>query len=87
MLQRLRADSGSEHLRSSLQCFELERVAQGRLGRSYDPAIGSISARKACVSGICKLASALDLDVERCALEYIDIAPLSCNNLAEDAAA
>ena len=80
MLKRLRAESDSDHLRSAFQCFDLKRVVAGRLDRRHDPALGG-SARRACISGIRKLASALRMDVGRCELEYLDVAAELCASL------
>ena len=51
MLERLRAESDSDHLRSSFQAFDLPRILEARLDRPVDPAIGVNNVRRSCIRG------------------------------------
>ena len=79
MLERLRAESDSDLLRSSFQAFDLPRILEARLDRPVDPAIGVNHVRRDCIRGIRKLAEAVGVDTDICAIEYyVDVAPLVC---------
>ena len=81
MLERLRAESDSDHLRSSFQAFDLPRILEARLDRPVDPvdlAIGVNNVRRSCIRGIKMLAEAVGVDTDICAIEYVDAAPLVC---------
>ena len=81
MLDRLRAESHSDHLRSSFQAFDLPRMVDGRLDRPYDPGTSN-SVRRACIRGIRALAVALEVDADCAALEYIDVSLVICTEAA-----
>ena len=85
MLERLRAESGCDQLRSSFQAFDLARIVEGRLNRPQDADERSNDTRKACLRGIKRLAQALamegiGLEGDRLCvvLEYVDVAPSIC---------
>ena len=78
MLERLRAESDSDHLRSSFQAFDLPRILEARLDRPVDPAIGVNNVRRSCIRGIKMLAEAVRVDAGICAIEYVDVAPFVC---------
>ena len=61
MLERLRAESDCDQLRSSFQAFDRARMLEGRLDRPYDPDEGSNDARRACLRGVRSLAKALTM--------------------------
>ena len=82
MLERLRADSDSDQLRSSFQAFDVPSMREGRLDHPQDPNEGPNDVRRACITGIRRLAVALkfDADIQRCvSLEYVDVAAPICN--------
>ena len=51
MLERLRAESDSDHLSSSFEAFDLPRILEARLDRPVDPAIGVNNVRRSCIRG------------------------------------
>ena len=82
MLERLRADSDSDQLRSSFQAFDVPSMREGRLDQPQDLDEGPNAVRRACIKGIRRLAVALkfDADLQRCvSLEYVDVAASICN--------
>ena len=82
MLERLRADSDSDQLRSSFQAFDVPSMREGRLDHPQDLDEGPNDVRRACIKGIRRLAVALkfDADLQRCvSLEYVDVAASICN--------
>ena len=85
MLERLRAESDCDQLRSSFQAFDRARMLEGRLDRPYVPGEGSNDARRACLRGIRRLAKALEMDQDMqgvVVLEYVDVAQTICKEEA-----
>ena len=78
MLERLRAESDSDHLRSSFHAVDLPLILEARLDRPVDPAIGVNNVRRSCIRGIRTLAEAVGVDTDICAIDYVDVAPLVC---------
>ena len=81
MLERLRAESDCDQLRSSFQAFDRARMVEGRLDRRHVSGEGSNDARRACLRGIRRLAKALEMDQDMqgvVLLEYVDVAQAVC---------
>ena len=78
MLERLRAESDSDHLRSSFQAFDLPHVREARLDRPCGPAIGGNNVRGMCIRGLRRLAEAVGANADIGVLEYVDVAPAIC---------
>ena len=78
MLGRLRAESASDHLRSSFQALDLPRRLEGRLDRTYGPDEGRNGVRSAGTRGIRTLAVAMRVDEGRAVLERVDVAQAIC---------
>ena len=78
MLGRLRAESASDHLRSSFQALDLPRRLEGRLDRTSGPDEGRNGVRRACIRGVRMLAVAMHVNEERAVLECVDVAPPIC---------
>ena len=78
MLERLRAEADSDHLRRSFQAFDIPRILEARLDRPLDRAIGGNNVRRVCIRGLRRLAEAVNVNADICELEYVDVAPIIC---------
>ena len=83
MLDRLRAESDSDHLRASFQAFDVLQMFRGMLDRQYDdPAEDNRnSTRTACLRGLRRLADAMKVDADCAVLEYIDVSLAICSEV------